>query len=55
MSNSRGNRKTLQIVIHGIAQHTPRVAWMMHRTAVGGRRRSAPSIADRRADTSARG
>ena len=50
MSNTRGNRKTLQIVIHGLAQHTPRVAWMMHRTAVGGRRRAAPTIADRRAD-----
>jgi uncharacterized heparinase superfamily protein len=55
MSNTRGNRRTLQIVIHGIAQHTPRVAWMMHRTAVGGRRRAAPSIANRRADMPARG
>ncbi|HET7715603.1 MAG TPA: heparinase II/III family protein [Bauldia sp.] len=55
MSNTRGNRKSLQIVIHGIAQHTPRVAWLMHRTAVGGRRRAAPAIADRRADIGARG
>ena len=55
MSNTRGNRKTAQIVIHGRAQHTPRVAWTMHRTAVGGRRRAAPAIADRRADMPARG
>ena len=54
MSNSRGNRKTLQIVIHGIAQHTPQIAWMMHRTAVGGRRRTSPSFAGRRTDASAR-
>ncbi len=55
MSNTRGNRKTLQIVILGRAQHTPRVAWIMHRTAVGGRRRAAPATADRRADMPARG
>ena len=55
MSNSRGNRKTAQIVIHGIAQHTPRVGWLMHRTAVGGRRRTAPTLTDRRADMGARG
>jgi uncharacterized heparinase superfamily protein len=38
MSNTRGNRKTAQIVIHGRAQHTPSVAWQMHRIAVAGRR-----------------
>jgi len=54
MSNTRGNRKTTQIVIHGIAQHTPRVAWVMLRTAVGGRRWAAP-IAERRGDQPARG
>lgn len=54
MSNTRGNRKTLQMVIHGIAQHTHHVAWMMHRTAVGGRRRPAPGIG-RRADAGVRG
>ena len=42
MSNTRGNRKTVQMVIHGIAQLTPHVAWMMRRTAVGGRRRPPP-------------
>ncbi|MCB1500769.1 MAG: heparinase II/III family protein [Bauldia sp.] len=55
MSNSRGNRKTVQIVIHGIAQHTPQVAWMMHRTAVGGRRRASRASTDRRADIGTRG
>jgi len=55
MSNIRGNRKTLQIVIHGIAQHTPQVAWMMHRTAVGGRRRVSAPLTDRRSDAGARG
>jgi uncharacterized heparinase superfamily protein len=54
MSNTRGNRKTLQMVIHGIAQHTHHVAWMMHRTAVGGRRRTSPGAA-RRADAPVRG
>ncbi len=54
MSNTRGNRKTQQMVIHGIAQHTSHVAWMMHRTAVGGRRRILPT-ADRRADMMSRG
>ena len=55
ISNTRGNRKTVQIVIHGRVQQTPRVAWRMHRTAVGGRRRAAPAIADRRANMPARG
>ncbi len=53
MSNTRGNRKTVQMVIHGIAQLTPHVAWVMHRTAVGGRRRGAP--AERRTGLRARG
>ncbi len=55
MSNTRGNRKSLQIVIHGRAQNTPRVAWAMHRTAVGGRRRAAATIADRRGEVPVRG
>jgi hypothetical protein len=54
MSNTRGNRKTVQMVIHGIAQLTPHVAWVMHRTAVGGRRRGS-SAADRRAGAGMRG
>jgi uncharacterized heparinase superfamily protein len=55
MSNTRGNRKTLQIVLHGRAQHTPRVAWLMHRIQVGGQRRAAPALAGRRADMPVRG
>ena len=38
MSNTRANRKTVQIVIHGRVQQNSSVAWQMHRTAVGGRR-----------------
>ena len=47
MSNTRGNRKTAQIVIHGRAQHTPSVAWQMHRIAVAGRRPRIGSAATR--------
>ncbi|MCP4384657.1 MAG: heparinase [Hyphomicrobiales bacterium] len=44
MSNTRGNRATTQIVVHGRAQRSPGVGWQIQRTAVGGRRRavSAP-------------
>jgi uncharacterized heparinase superfamily protein len=55
MSNTRGNRKTLQMVIHGRAQHTPSVSWSMHRTAVGGRRRAVAAIPDRRSEAPVRG
>ncbi|WP_421725745.1 heparinase II/III family protein [Bauldia sp.] len=40
MSNSRGNRQTSQIVVHGRAQHNPAVSWQLQRVAVGGRRRA---------------
>ncbi len=40
MSNTRANRKTLQIVIHGRAQHNSVVGWQMQRVSVGGRRRA---------------
>ncbi len=52
MSNTRGNRKTSQIVIHGRAQHNPVVGWHMQRTTVGGRRRALP--APNRAEAPAR-
>ena len=38
MSNTHGNRKTSQIVIHGIVQGTPSISWHMQRVAVGVRR-----------------
>lgn len=53
MSNTRGNRKASQIVIHGRAQHNPVVGWQMQRTTVGGRRRALP--APDRAKAPARG
>jgi uncharacterized heparinase superfamily protein len=43
MSNTRTNRKTLQIVIHGRAQHNSVVGWQMQRVSVGGRRRALPA------------
>jgi len=43
MSNTRANRKTLQIVIHGRAQHNSVVGWQMQRVSVGGRRRALPA------------
>ncbi len=44
-SNTRGNRRGDQIVVHGRAQHNPTVSWHMQRTAVGGRRRLATRTA----------
>jgi uncharacterized heparinase superfamily protein len=44
-SNTRGNRRGEQIVVHGRAQHNPSVAWQMQRTAVSGRRRAATRTA----------
>jgi len=38
LSNTRANRKSLQIVVHGRVQQNPSVAWQMHRSTVGGRR-----------------
>jgi uncharacterized heparinase superfamily protein len=38
LSNTRANRKTVQIIVHGRVQQNASVAWQMHRTAVGGRR-----------------
>ena len=43
MSNTRTNRKTPQIVIHGRAQHNSVVGWQMQRASVGGRRRALPA------------
>lgn len=43
MSNTRTNRRTVQIVIHGRAQHNPEVQWHLQRTAVGGRQRVLPA------------
>jgi uncharacterized heparinase superfamily protein len=37
-SNTRGNRPTEQIVIHGRVQNVDHVSWQIHRTALGGRR-----------------
>ena len=54
MSNTRGNRKTSQIVIHGRAQATPQVSWQLHRIAVAGRRPRA-GTATARMEASARG
>ena len=45
LSNTRANRKTVQIVVHGRVQQNPSVAWQMHRTAVGGRRQRLLSSA----------
>jgi uncharacterized heparinase superfamily protein len=44
-TEARGNRGTDQIVIHGVIQHTQSVAWQLHRTALGGRRRRATAVA----------
>lgn len=52
MSNTRTNRKTSQIVIHGRAQHNAEVRWQMQRSTVGGRRRALP--APKRAEAPAR-
>jgi uncharacterized heparinase superfamily protein len=41
MSDTRGNRRTVQIAIHGRAQQTHSVSWQLHRTAIGGRRQRA--------------
>jgi uncharacterized heparinase superfamily protein len=46
LSNTRGNRKTDQLVIHGRVQQTPSVAWQMHRIAVGGRRQRTIATTD---------
>ncbi|MEO8667104.1 MAG: heparinase II/III family protein [Bauldia sp.] len=37
-SDSRGNRPTSQVVIHGRVQNAGDVTWHIHRTALGGRR-----------------
>ena len=55
MSNTRGNRRTSQIVIHGRAQQTQSVAWHMHRTAVGGRRRATTAATSGRTEARVRG
>jgi uncharacterized heparinase superfamily protein len=46
LSNTRSNRKTEQIVIHGRIQNTSSVSWQMHRTAVGGRRQRSAAGAE---------
>jgi uncharacterized heparinase superfamily protein len=55
LSNTRGNRKTSQIVIHGRVQQSPTVNWQMHRTAVGGRRRGTPTATATRTTAAVRG
>jgi uncharacterized heparinase superfamily protein len=40
-SNTRHNRRSEQLTIHGRAQQAPSVVWQMQRTVVGGRRRAA--------------
>jgi uncharacterized heparinase superfamily protein len=50
LSDTRGNRRTDQIVVYGRAQQTPTVSWQIHRTALGGRRqRATPAIEDQTA------
>ncbi len=41
MSDTRGNRRTDQVVIYGRVQQTPSVSWHLHRTALAPRRRAA--------------
>jgi uncharacterized heparinase superfamily protein len=46
MSDTRGNRRTDQVVIYGRVQQDPSVAWHLHRTALGARRQRAAAAAD---------
>jgi uncharacterized heparinase superfamily protein len=41
LSDTRGSRRTDQIVIHGRAQHNQSVSWQLHRTAIGARHQRA--------------
>jgi uncharacterized heparinase superfamily protein len=55
LSNTRGNRRTSQIVIHGRVQQSQGVSWQMHRTAVGGRRQRTAGTTAGRTEAPVRG